>query len=100
MNQKNDPKLDKHMKDLRLNIAGRLKAYRIGGGRKSQTEFARILGLEPPTYRRYERGEIDIPYFVLLRLYGLAKLSLNYLIAGDTNQIKARSRLATQKIEN
>jgi len=68
---------------LAAEFAKRLAKERRRLGYTSKAAFARVLGLAPPTYRRYERAEIEPSLDVLHRLYRIAHLSLETLIIGQ-----------------
>lgn len=43
---------------MKAGFAKRLKEAREAAGYPSAAQFAYAIGLEPPAYRRYERGEV------------------------------------------
>lgn len=49
-----------------------------------QKDVAAILKLNPEVYRRYEKGEREIPVWALIQLADLYKTSVDYLL-GRTN---------------
>ena len=68
----------------------RLKAAREKAGYDSAQRFAHMLGLEPPTYRKYERGEAEPNFETLTRMCELLKITPNHLLpaaaeAGEPN---------------
>ena len=69
-------------------IARRLIALRKAFGARQKipdytaSAFARKLGLAPPTYARYERGEVEMTSLVLMSIRQLTGVSLCNLIAG------------------
>lgn len=67
----------------RLGVVRRLYGESSGTPDLSRTKFARALGLEPETYRRYERGEANPTLETLVKLYELTHISLHFLITGD-----------------
>jgi transcriptional regulator with XRE-family HTH domain len=73
-------------------FATRLKALRqsygidIGEPGLTQEEFAKRLGLQGETYRRYERGETEPPLRVLAAIRRLTGINLNSLIAGEIDR--------------
>ena len=50
----------------------------------NQTQMAEILGVSHTTYSRYERGVLDIPTDILIKLAAFHKTSVDYLL-GLTN---------------
>ena len=53
----------------------------------TQTEIASVLGCSQRVYSNYERGDIDIPTEVLIKLSKFHKVSVDYLL-GITNEKK------------
>lgn len=49
-----------------------------------QKDIAAILKMNPEVYRRYEKGEREIPVWALIRLADFYKTSVDYLL-GRTN---------------
>ena len=68
--------------DVRQGFGRRLKAVRRALGR-TQEGFARLLGIHPARYSKYEIGRSEAPYDVLIKISKLAGISLDYLIAGE-----------------
>lgn len=76
---------------LRGNFARRLKALRVAlavqRGLKpngfSQLDMANLLGITDERYRRYERGEAEASFDVLVLLRRLTGISLDVLVAGE-----------------
>lgn len=50
----------------------------------NQTQMAEIFGVSQTTYSRYERGVLDIPTDILIKLAAFHKTSVDYLL-GLTN---------------
>lgn len=76
----------------------RLKSAREKAGYDSAQRFAHMLGLEPPTYRKYERGEAEPNFETLTRMCELLKITPNHLLpaaaeVGEPNK-KAKTRQA------
>jgi transcriptional regulator with XRE-family HTH domain len=75
----------------RQHFAWRLRATRraygglTGQPNLSARQFARILGIFPERYRRYERGELEPPLSVLTSLRRVTGVSLDRLVSGDIN---------------
>lgn len=57
-----------------------LKRARLGAGYSSAQSFAHLLGLEPPTYRKYERGTSEPNFETLTRICALLKITPNELL--------------------
>lgn len=83
------------MKDTSISMrAGkRLKAARIALGFASAKAFASALDVRGQTYRRYERGEIEAPFAILLRLYSRFGISPNDLLLPEVNERKSRPKI-------
>lgn len=67
-------------KQIMNTFGKRLKAARIAAGYSSAQQFAHVLGLEPHTYRKYERGQSEMNYDVLTRTCELLKVTPNDLL--------------------
>ncbi len=52
---------------------------------KTQIEIAQYLNLNREVYRRYEKGEREIPVWALLKLADLYQTSTDYIL-GRTDQ--------------
>lgn len=63
-------------------FALRLRATRLECGYKDAAELARAIGVEPPAYRKWERGEAEPGIADLARIQRLTNVSLDFLIAG------------------
>ncbi len=78
--------------NIKVAFAARLRALRLSlpppedQKELSQADFAKLLGLEAETYRRYERGETEPPLAVLARLRAVTGASLNSLVAGEIDR--------------
>lgn len=67
-------------------FAERLRVARKAAKYRSARAFSTALGVEPETYRRWERAETEPNIFWLVRLRDLLRstgLSLDFLIAGE-----------------
>lgn len=53
-------------------------------------EFAKLLGKQGQTYRRYELGETEPNLTTLAKIRELTGVSLNYLICGQPDSKRAR----------
>ena len=51
----------------------------------NQTQVAKLLGMSPTGYSKYETGENDVPTQVLIRLARFYDTSIDYLL-GETNE--------------
>lgn len=61
-------------------FAARLRAAREAKGYDSAQGFAAVLGLEPHTYRKYERGHSEPNFEVLMRICDLLDVDAGYLL--------------------
>jgi transcriptional regulator with XRE-family HTH domain len=73
----------------------RLRAARLGLG-YTQEQMAHALGIRPARYSKYEIGRSEAPFGILLRIAQLAKVDLDYLIAGRSG---GRTEPAQEEIE-
>ena len=64
-------------------FAQRLRAARESAGFATASEFAKAIGVEPPAYRKWERGEAEPGIADLARIHRQFRLSLDWLIAGS-----------------
>jgi transcriptional regulator with XRE-family HTH domain len=58
----------------------RLKDARIKADYASAAQFAGVLGMEPHTYRKYERGQSEPNLETLTRICELLDVTPNYLL--------------------
>lgn len=58
----------------------RLRSARERGGFKSAQGFSEILGVEPHTYRKYERGQSEPNFEILVRICELLHVDTNTLL--------------------
>jgi transcriptional regulator with XRE-family HTH domain len=58
----------------------RLKDARERANYSSAARFAAVLGMEPHTYRKYERGESEPNLETLTRICELLEITPNYLL--------------------
>lgn len=63
----------------------RLKLARTNAGYKSAQRFAAALGMEPHSYRKYERGTAEPNFETLLRICDLLKISTSELLPTDAD---------------
>ena len=67
-------------KQIMKTFGSRLKQARELAGYKSAQQFAGVLGLEPHTYRKYERGQAEPNYDTLTRICELLDITPNHLL--------------------
>ncbi len=58
----------------------KLRAARINAGYRTAREFAEHMGIEPPAYRKYERGDASPNLTTLTRLCQALAVSPNELL--------------------
>lgn len=66
---------------VKATFGNRLKQAREARFETAQ-EFAAVIGIEPHTYRKYERGESDPPLQIVGRMALALGVSTDYLILG------------------
>lgn len=57
----------------------RLRELRTSRG-FNQTDVAAVLDMQQNQYSRYERGERELPMHLFIRLAGLYRVSLDYMV--------------------
>lgn len=57
-----------------------LKTARLEAGFSTATSFAEEMGVEPHTYRKYERGQSEPNFELLVRICNRLKISANDLL--------------------
>jgi transcriptional regulator with XRE-family HTH domain len=67
-------------KQIMKTFGARLKQARELAGYKSAQQFAGVLGIEPHTYRKYERGASEPNYDTLTRICELLEVTPNHLL--------------------
>lgn len=67
-------------------FAQRLKAAREDAGYESAQGFAGVLGLEPHTYRKYERAQSEPTLETLVRICELLNVDANYLLPATSRK--------------
>ena len=67
-------------------FAQRLKAAREKAGYDSAQGFAGVLGLEPHTYRKYERAQSEPTLETLVRICELLEVDANHLLPATTSR--------------
>jgi transcriptional regulator with XRE-family HTH domain len=61
-------------------FGARLKAARANAGHSSAQQFAYLLGIEPATYRKYERGAAEPNFETLTRICEHLSIAPDYLL--------------------
>lgn len=51
---------------------------------KTQAEIAKLLNMQTTVYQRYERGEREIPFWVVIKLADYYKVSIDYIAERET----------------
>jgi transcriptional regulator with XRE-family HTH domain len=74
---------------LRQEFGRRLRAARLSLG-FTQEQMASTLGIQPARYGKYEIGRSEAPFAVLIRIARVAKVDLDYLIAGQSGRLGRR----------
>ena len=69
----------------------RLKLAREQAGHESAQGFAGVLGLEPHTYRKYERGQSEPTLETLVRICELLNVDANYLLPATSRKQPRKS---------
>jgi DNA-binding XRE family transcriptional regulator len=64
-------------------FGGRMTAVRTIAGYNSAESFAKLVGVDPHTYRRYERGEVEPKFEFLVDFSRATRCSLHWLLTGD-----------------
>lgn len=82
---------DRRVERLMKGFGRRLRAARITAGYEEAADFAEDLGIEPPRYRKYERGESMPPLDVLEDIRRITERSLDWLLIGHMPK-RERSR--------
>lgn len=58
----------------------RLRKARLDRGHRSAQKFSALIGLEPHTYRKYERGESEPNFEILIRICEALDIDTSALI--------------------
>ena len=53
---------------------------------KTQSQIAEVLNMQLTVYQRYERGEREIPFWVVIKLAYYYKVSLDYIAERTLNK--------------
>jgi transcriptional regulator with XRE-family HTH domain len=67
-------------------FAQRLKTARENAGYHSAQGFAGVLGLEPHTYRKYERAQSEPTLETLVRICELLNVDATYLLPATSRK--------------
>ena len=67
-------------------FAQRLKSARENAGYDSAQGFAGVLGMEPHTYRKYERAQSEPTLETLVRICELLNVDANYLLPATSRK--------------
>ena len=70
-----------------MNNVTRMEDLRIDAG-KTQLEIAQILHCQREVYRRYEKGQREIPVWAAIKLARYYDVSLDYLLGISDNRRK------------
>jgi len=79
-------------KQVMHSFAERLRSARIEAGYAHAKDFAEALGVEPPTYRYWERGQAAPDLTTLTRICRLLKVEPNDLLPLGRHIRAAESR--------
>lgn len=66
---------------LRRQMGARLRDARKEAGHKHAKSFAALVDIEEGKYRKYERGEADIPHTVIVAI-AQQHISIHYIFIG------------------
>lgn len=67
-------------------FAKRLRKARVRRGHKSAQQFSALIGLEPHTYRKYERGQSEPNFEILVRICEQLNIETSELIPVPASQ--------------
>jgi transcriptional regulator with XRE-family HTH domain len=73
-------------------FASRLKAARLSRGYLSARQFARAIGIDENRYTRYERGEIEPGFAILLRICTALGTTPNELLLESGKAVEIAQR--------
>lgn len=76
--------MKRHNARLMRDFGRRLRAARLATGYVDAADFAADLGVQPPRYRKYERGESMPPPALLDAIVHMTGQSLDWLILGNS----------------
>ena len=65
---------------IKRDFGKRLATARLAAGYETAAALSQLLGMEDATYRRYERGEVEPNFELLLRICAVLKVTPNDLI--------------------
>lgn len=72
-------------------FAKRLRKARKDRGYRSAQKFSALIGLEPHTYRKYERGQSEPNFEILVRICEVLQIETSDLIPVDTSKKGSKS---------
>jgi len=73
-------------------FAKRLKQARMNAGFRSAESFAGIVGIEPHTYRKYERGQSEPNFEILMRICENLNIPTSQLLPLEVEDKKRPAR--------
>jgi transcriptional regulator with XRE-family HTH domain len=73
-------------------FAKRLKAARMRAGYTSAQQFAGALGMEPHSYRKYERGTAEPNFERLVEMCKLLDIDVNHLLPVNSDKTTRYTR--------
>lgn len=71
-------------------FAKRLKMARERAGFRSAQQFAGFIGMEPHSYRKYERGSTEPNFERLVQICEILEIDANYLLPITVEASKTR----------
>lgn len=63
-------------------LGERIRAARVAAGYETAADCAREIDVEPPTFRKWERGESEPTYPQLIKLSRATRHSLDFIVSG------------------
>lgn len=83
--------MSRRVDTLKKRFGERLRAARMVAGYETGRDFARDLGIEDFTYRKYERGQSVPPLDVLEDICRLTGREVGWLLFGTSSRTDSRS---------
>ena len=80
----------RHSKIMKT-FSRRLKEARERASYDSAAKFAAVLGMEPHTYRKYERGQSEPNLETLTRICELLEVTPNYLLPMAAGEARGKA---------
>lgn len=87
------PAIARRVDRLMRDFGRRLRAARITAGYEDAADFARDLGVEPPRYRKWERGQSMPPLDYLAAIHAMTRRSLDWLLLGEGPESERKTGL-------